>query len=296
MYFILALLLFLALFCFLLARWRAAQICQRIRCMKCCKKLRILHSLLSPFGFLYCGGQDIVTSSTDAWQRNFGYRTLFDRTAPRFHILFDREPIYFDYDGRTWLIELWKGQYGINTGAEIGVYYADTLLSPTQYDKAQFHSIPNERFLRMSMKLYHHERLLFTIQQTHWWLTGFCPGLYSRPYELTMRACITFPTQEMLSGFLQGLTNAGYDRCCFCVCGLTVSILFSTPCAKQFRPAFFVWRSDWQNRLSCCLYRFLMRPFACTMDRLLYLYYLLPPLFRRLLFFRKNGHQKRPRF
>lgn len=37
----------------------------------------------------------------------------------------DCEPIYFQYDGRRWLIEFWKGQYGITTGAEVGVYVTD---------------------------------------------------------------------------------------------------------------------------------------------------------------------------
>ena len=42
--------------------------------------------------------------------------------APRFQMVFDALPVYFDYQKKTWLIEFWKGQYGINTGAEIGIY------------------------------------------------------------------------------------------------------------------------------------------------------------------------------
>mgnify|MGYP000621142798 CR=1 FL=1 len=51
---------------------------------------------------------------------------------------------YFDYQGKTWLLEFWKGQYGINTGAEIGIYRADTLLSPAQRPYTLFHTVPDE--------------------------------------------------------------------------------------------------------------------------------------------------------
>ena len=32
--------------------------------------------------------------------------------------IIDCEPIYFSYGGKRWLIELWKGQYALTTGAE----------------------------------------------------------------------------------------------------------------------------------------------------------------------------------
>ena len=65
---------------------------------------------------------------------------------PRFQMVFDALPIYFDYRGRTWLIELWKGQYGINTGAELGIYHADKILSESEYKTALFTAAEDNGF------------------------------------------------------------------------------------------------------------------------------------------------------
>ena len=39
-------------------------------------------------------------------------------------MIIDCEPINFEYNGKKWLIEFWKGQYDLTTGCEIGVYKA----------------------------------------------------------------------------------------------------------------------------------------------------------------------------
>ena len=105
------------LFFFCLNHWRRKKIIQKVRCMCMKEKCCILDELIAPFGYAYLPAQDIFTSRLDVWQRDFGYCTLYDKAAFRFNMVFDCLPVYFEYDGRTWLLELWKGQYGINTGA-----------------------------------------------------------------------------------------------------------------------------------------------------------------------------------
>src|SRR5690242_20482520 len=73
-------------------------------------------------GFLYDPDQDIIYSRMDALQRNFGYAFGYDAAALAMNAVIDCEPVFFDYDGKHWMIELWKGQYGLETGCEIGVY------------------------------------------------------------------------------------------------------------------------------------------------------------------------------
>ena len=73
-------------------------------------------------GFLYDPDQDIIYSRMDALQRNFGYAFGYDAAALAMNAVIDCEPIFFDHDGKHWMIELWKGQYGLETGCEIGVY------------------------------------------------------------------------------------------------------------------------------------------------------------------------------
>ncbi len=282
---------FCILFCILNHR-RKKCIIRKICSMDSCEKVCTLNNLLKPFGFSYVPGQDIVTSLQDAWQRKFGYCTLYDKTASHFNMVFDCEPIYFNYCGRTWLIEFWKGQYGINTGGEIGIYHADSILKPEQYDKTLFHSVSDEEMLYMSMQLFYKCRLLFSMRGIRWWLTGFDVGHFCEPADLTMKASITFPNACMLRSFVDGLIHSGYMECSIFVCDLTVSFTFARPCTAQHRSCFCSWLSQIENRLSCALYMYVTRPFSCTLDKLLYLYYFLPAAFRRLLRFRRCRKQK----
>lgn len=294
MYFCFGILFLLCFFFFLLQMHRRRCIIRRVRCMDPCEKLCLLNDLLSSFGFSYHPAQDIVTSCLDAWQREFGYCTLFDRTAPRFHMVFDREPIYFDYDGATWRIEFWKGQYGLNIGAEIGVYRADKILSPEQYDTALFQSVDNDHLLRLGMQLSRCGESLFFTRQKHWWLTGFRIGAFSEPDDLKLYLSVTFPNYVMLQRFLDALRRSGYSDDSFCSCSLTAAVSFTAPYAKQFRgPRARI--AQFCNCMTVRLYRLITRPFTVTCDRLLYLYYFLPPVFRRMLHFRKNRRQCRKR-
>lgn len=104
-----------------------------------------------------------------------------------------------------------------------------------------------------------------------------------------MRVSITCLDCEMLSCLIDSLLHSGYSECDLCVCDLTVSFFLSIPHTKQPRRDChlrerFVMR---QNRLFCRLYRFITRPFHCTLDRILYLYFFLPFAFRHMLRFKK---------
>lgn len=284
MYLLSGLLLLFCVIFFLLNHHRKKKILQKLCRMKTCEKVRLLNELAGPFGFSYDCKEDIMTSTLDAWQRQFGYCALFDKSAPKFHMIFDCEPVYFTCQGQTWLVELWKGQYGINTGAEIGIYQADGVIDPSDYTKTLFHSVSDSKLLSLSMELFRRGQKLFGIRQKHWWLTGFCMGSYSRPKELLLKCSLTFPDCCMLQSFVKGMLRAGYDRHELSVCNLTVSFCFSAP--KTMHPKtcrLLVWWSCLQNRLFCRLYCLITRPCSCTLDRILYLYYYLPAAFRRML-------------
>ena len=101
---------------------------RKVKKMSVPERLERLDQIASPFGFKYKLKQDLFTSRFDAWQRDYGYCSVYDKYAPLFHMIFDCEPIYFDYEGSTWLLELWKGQYGITAGCEIGIYKTDHIV------------------------------------------------------------------------------------------------------------------------------------------------------------------------
>ena len=117
---------------------------RKIRRMCAAEKIQLLNELAEPFGFCYVPCEDVFTSREDAWQRKQGYEALYDRAAVGAGMVFDALPIYFDYAGETWLIEFWKGQYGINTGGEVGVYHAGKVVPERYYRIAHFEAVEDQ--------------------------------------------------------------------------------------------------------------------------------------------------------
>ena len=261
-------------FAFLQYCRRKRMIC-KVEQMDPCSKVCLLNDILTPFGFCYLEQQDIITSIHGAWQRQFGYCTLFDRSAVHFGMAFDCEPVYFYYKKRTYRIELWKGQYGINMGAEAGIYYAKGIVAPQEFDKTHFRSVPDAEMLPMEMALYYKGQKMFEYGRRHWWLTGFCMGQYCDAKDLMLRISITFEDQNMRSCFVKSLMHMGYQECDIDVCDLTVSFSFSFAHSKQ--PCH-----------SCCL----KWKWAQWKNRLLFLFLFLPPAFYRMCLCRRSRKQK----
>lgn len=290
MYLYLSILILLCLFFCLFFHFRKNHIIRKVCAMSRENKQCTLDSLIRPAGFCYQRDQDTFSSTLDAWQRSFGYRALYDRIASIGQMVFQCEPVYFNYDHKTWLIELWKGQYGINTGAEIGVYHADSVISPEQRSRALFRATSDEELLPMKMELWKGDKKLFCLSARHWWLTGFRMGMFSWPECLRLRASITFPCCEMMDAFVQALLDLGYNRSELDFCMQTVSLELVTPKSSQpcrrrrLRCAF----AQWKNRIFCRLFHRITRTFDTTLDRLLYLYYYLPRAFRRTISIRKK--------
>ncbi len=284
------------LFSFLLIYIRQKRIICSIRRMDNRSKAQQLNTLMQPFGFFFLPAQGLISSVWDPWQREFGYMALYDRSAPYFNMIFHCEPIYFDYNDRTWLIEFWKGQYGINTGCEIGIYHADSILSEDQYDRTLFHAADDDEMLPLSMKLFTDRQLLLSVGRVHWWLTAFLPGCFSRPQNLTMHISITFPNVQMLQNFVRAAARTGYRSQDIDIDGYTVSLLFAHPHIPQPRTffAFYPRWVQWKNRVFCLLYRFFTQPFCCTDDRILYLCRSLSIAFRHMMRFRRCRAQLPP--
>ena len=188
-------------------------------------------------GFTYLPDEDIICSTMNNAQRMGGYCKGYDEAAIAINSVIDCEPIYFCYDGYEWMIELWKGQYGIETGGEIGVYYREqdkplSIAEKTVMGKL-YSCVPDERMLELGFKLCKEGQLLFTRGwERHWWLTGFHWGILSEPEQLTMTVGIRFPAREMQQAFVhEGLEGMGYayveTDCC------SVEFCFANPMSKQ---------------------------------------------------------------
>ena len=203
-------------------------------------------------GFLYDPAQDIIYSRMDALQRNFGYAYGYDAAALGMSAVLDCEPIFFDYDGKHWMIELWKGQYGLESGCEIGVYnrpigstgpgYAllDATVGQRPGDGAPSHNLfydcaADTDRLELSATLHRDGAVLFTRgPEVHWWLTGFKWGVLSDPGQLSVDVAITLKDDEMCRAFMAGIAGRPYPN--LNVNGTTVSFAFTQPYAVPQPP------------------------------------------------------------
>lgn len=285
MYFSIIIIIFLLLFLIVSGTCRRRWAIKKVCSMSCSDKCELFNSLLEPFGYCYNPSQDIISSRNDAWQRNAGYTALFDRTAAYFNMVFDYLPIYFNYDEKTWLIEIWKGQYGINTGSEVGIYYADRILSEKELPTAHFQAVDDCDMLPVSMTLSKEKNLLARVAKKTWWLTAFCMGQFSKPSQLFLNVSICFTDCDMMHHFLNALRKTGLPEECIQICGHKITF----PFGGYIRHPYSLWQrivrawAQFWNRIFCKIFLFITRCFTLTLDRMLYLYYLLPFAFRKML-------------
>ncbi len=162
--------------------------------------------ILNACGFEYDEKQGIYYSSVNPWQKGFGFNVVYDMAAPMTGMYYSTERIYFQYDNKDWMIQIWKGQYGMTAGAEIGVY--------NKTDKImQYDCVSEEEFLEMSFVLYNQgEEMFHRGPEKHWWLTGFKIMNIGVPILLNMDMTIKFPTKSMADAFEAGLKKANKDN------------------------------------------------------------------------------------
>lgn len=261
------------------------------------EKCSLLDDICSPLGYRYDCPQSIFSTRPDAWQKDFGYTYAFDRFAPFFNMVFDAQPVYFDYSGRTWLIEFWKGQYGITTGCEIGVYHADEIIPVDTRKKTLFQVVDENEMLDMSFSLRKNNTSIATLAQTHWWLTAFVMGIFTRPENLCMDISLTFPNYDMLSAFIRAMLDLGYTSRDMNVCGHCLSFTFTRPYTPNCNLFCRIIRriSLWSCNMLCILFNRITRPVNDTAEQLLYLYFYLPSAFRRVFLLHARNRQNRKR-
>ena len=183
------------------------------------KSFLVDHQLLS---YKYSYTDDyFYTNDKKCWQDTFGYARIYDLAAPYVVLEYDYTRVFFEYENKDFMIQLWKGQYGyVFYGAEIGVYTRrQTDKEPgmlTFYGKAE-----EEYWPEMEMTIYH-ENLLggwdreFTRERDkYWWCTGFKLGHLRNVEpadELRMVAEIEFKDTVLAKKFGMGLRDCGFTK------------------------------------------------------------------------------------
>lgn len=164
----------------------------------------------------------LVYTPVNVWMRDYGFCLAYDLFAYASPIFFyETRRFKFEYDGLEWMIQIWKGNYIISNGAEIGVYNRKKGSLGTYYDCAN-----DEQMLEMSMQLYHGKDLLFEREpQLHWWMNGFqiSDTLYSAR-SMTLKSSLTMKDEAMLNAFCNSIDRHYKHDVSYTVDGLNVYI------------------------------------------------------------------------
>ena len=168
-------------------------------------------------GFAYSTKDKCFYAAGNAWQRDYGYNELYDQTSQLIAISYDTINVYFTYKNKEWMIQFWKGQYGmVLLGAEIGVYNRSLKASENDSGFNHYNAVSDSERLPISLTLYQNDKVLFSrAQKDSWWQTGFVPGqlgvsggvFVGSTYtnDLKVTTAITLKDEEMTQAFIGGL-------------------------------------------------------------------------------------------
>lgn len=159
------------------------------------------------------------TNDKEAWQYNFGFGKIYDFVSPYILLEYDYIRIFFTYENKDWMLQMWKGQYGLLFyGGEIGIYnrpHSDEGINEWTF----FNCPASEDWLMMEMTLYHQElngeyvRQFTREYDKYWWCTGFKNGHLRQQEpadELRLEGRITFKDAEMTQLVVDGLIECGF--------------------------------------------------------------------------------------
>ena len=159
--------------------------------------------ILQVAGFEYDEEQGIYYSQMNPLQRKFGFNRVYDMAAPLAGMIYSTKRIEFEYEGREWMIQIWKGQYGITSGAEIGLYNRDPERN-FQYD-----CVDDEDLITMQFDFYNQNEKVFSRgPEKHWWLTGFKVFHAGVPILIDLDMTLTFTDKQMANAFVKSLKKS----------------------------------------------------------------------------------------
>ncbi len=156
--------------------------------------------------YSYSEAGNYFYTDDNPWQRNFGFNRLYDIGAVFTVMYLDTFHVYYNHGGYDWMVQFWKGQYGLLfLGGEIGLYYKDPAKTTPHFNCAE-----ENMEINMQMTVYRegHGELFTRPYAPHWWTTAFVPGKlkkFSDRTELTMVAKLQFKSDEERAKFCNAL-------------------------------------------------------------------------------------------
>ena len=167
----------------------------------------------------------VVYATVNSWQRNLGFMLLYDILANSSPLVnYQTRRLKFDYNGKEWMIQIWKGNYALITnGGEVGVYNREPGSRGTYYDAAS-----DDEMMPMKMQVWHGDDLLLEIgEMEHWWMNGFkMTKVIYQPKDLTLKFYMKMPNEEMLNAFADSIDKEGTGDITYTIDGLTIYVTF----------------------------------------------------------------------
>ena len=163
----------------------------------------------------------------ELWEKNENYNNVYEYMVPSTGMFIDQVRIRFNYEGKDWMIQMWKGQYGfLLVGSEIIVFTAPEN-SGTENDLSKYVCADKEDWLGIKHEAYwnkefagDYEKIFTREYGKYWWSNGYVKGQltkYAGPKtELKTSSTITFKSEEMANLFAKGLDAAGFKKADSC--------------------------------------------------------------------------------
>lgn len=270
---------------------RKRRILQKIFKMPYADKSCLLAELASPYGLSYLSDQDMFIPSGEP-KSNPPYA----HPASSMHSVLDQETVCFNYLEKTWMFVFWKGSDGIHTGAWTGIYHADMIVPPALRPQTVFHAASKKENFSVKMRLIGSDCPFFSVTQRQWLNGGFITGICCNPKDLLLEVSFHFPDMDMCSAFTRALLEIGYQSSKLLIEQTSVQFYFTSPKASPLVPPDVLFQNYilYKNHIFCKLFLWMTEPFFTAADRLIYLYYTHPFLFKRVLTLQgiqKNGGQ-----
>ena len=165
-------------------------------------------------------GDYYYTDDKDCWQSMFGFNFAYDWIAPLMLFEYDYVRVFFNYKGKDWMIQMWKGQYGmVFYGSEVGVYNKpEGKESATRISHYASADSPDYLTIGTTLERKNPATGAYELEferpyDKYWWCSGFVPGHLwdTTPCdELRTTTHITFKSEEMAALFADGLKECKF--------------------------------------------------------------------------------------
>ncbi|MBR5562419.1 MAG: DUF4474 domain-containing protein [Clostridia bacterium] len=179
---------------------------------------------LSSMGYNVFGSKPYIYNDDkdpNSLQKDFGYNPSYDLGASLIDFKIETEKIDFEYDGKQYRIQFWKGQYisgDIGTvGGEVGVY-----TRPKDSVGEHYNCPAEDDWLKMEMTVFWDEfnngeylPQLTRHYDYFWWATGFVDGRLDENKncdKLRILCRITFESDEQAIEFDKAMANNGFAK------------------------------------------------------------------------------------